>query len=150
VASNGVITYASKLYPGFTSAKKIVNHCGVLEILQPDDLVLADKGFLISYILPPGTSLNIPPFLITPQFTPSVVIRTKNIARARIHVERVMVRLTNFKMLAYIPNTLYTRSSFVFQLCAALVNFQNPILKEVEHLLILIRNDKLNKKQIYI
>lgn len=114
MASNGVITYASKLYPGSTSAKKIVNHCGVLEILQPDDLVLADKGFLISYILPPGTSLNIPPFLITPQFTPSVVIRTKNIARARIHVERVMVRLTNFKMLAYIPNTLYTRYQVFF------------------------------------
>jgi len=77
-----------------------------LEILQPGDLVLANKGFLISDILPPGTSLKIPPFLMTPKFTPSEVIRTKNIARARIHVERVMVRLKNFKILAHIPNTL--------------------------------------------
>jgi len=45
VAPNGVITYDSKLYPGSTSDKKIVNHCGVLEILQPGDLVLADKDF---------------------------------------------------------------------------------------------------------
>ncbi|XP_060875284.1 uncharacterized protein LOC132948692 [Metopolophium dirhodum] len=98
VAPNGVITYASKLYPGSTSDKKIVSHCGVLEILQPGDLVLADKGFLISDILPHGTSLNIPPFLMTPQFTPSEVIRTKNIARARIHVERVMASsLKTFK-----------------------------------------------------
>ncbi|XP_027851855.2 uncharacterized protein LOC114130952 [Aphis gossypii] len=37
VAPNGVITYASKLYPGSTSDKKIVSHCGVLEILQPVD-----------------------------------------------------------------------------------------------------------------
>lgn len=96
--------------------------------------VLADKGFLISDILPPGTSLNIPPFLMTPQFMPSEVIRTKNIARAQIHVEKVMVRLQNFKILAHISNTLYTRASLVVQLCAALVNFQNPILKEVEHL----------------
>jgi len=71
---------------------------------------------------------------MTPQFMPSEVIRTKNIARARIHVERVMVRLKNFKILAHIPNTLYTRASFVNQLFAALVNFQNPILKEVERL----------------
>ncbi|KAF0754750.1 THAP-type domain-containing protein [Aphis craccivora] len=81
--------------------KKIVGHCGVLNILQPGDLVLADKGFLISDLMPPETSLNIPPFLMSPQFTPSEVLKTKSIARARIHVERVMVRLKKFKILTY-------------------------------------------------
>ncbi|XP_008184786.1 uncharacterized protein LOC103309892 [Acyrthosiphon pisum] len=76
VAPNGVITYASKLYPGSTSDKKIVGHCGVLNILEPGDLVLADKGFLISDLMPPETSLNIPPFLMSPQFTPSEVLKT--------------------------------------------------------------------------
>lgn len=50
-------------------------------MLQPDGLVLPDRGFLISDILSPGTSLNIPTFLMTPQFTPGEVIRTKHIAK---------------------------------------------------------------------
>jgi len=76
VALNGCISYASKLYHGSTSDKKIVDHCGVLKIFQVEDLVLAEKGFLISDIMPPGTSLNIPPFLMTPQFTLSEIINT--------------------------------------------------------------------------
>jgi len=63
VAPNGVITYASKLYPGSTSDRKIVGHCGILNVLQSSDLVLADKGFSISDLMPPETFLNIPPFL---------------------------------------------------------------------------------------
>jgi len=67
-------------------------------IFQPGDLFLADKGFLISDLLPSGVNLNIPPFLVSPQFTPSEVVKTKNIARDRIHVERAIQRL-NKKML---------------------------------------------------
>lgn len=134
VAPNGVITYASKLYPGSTSDKKIVGHCRILQILQPGDLVLADKGFWISDLMPPGTSLNISPFLVSPQFTPNEVLKTKSIARARIHVERVIVRLKKFKILTYILKTFYAKSSLVFQLYAALMNFQNPVIKKVEHL----------------
>ncbi|XP_031331506.1 uncharacterized protein LOC116162110 [Photinus pyralis] len=57
VAPNGVITYLSSLYPASTSDKKIVQHYGVLEQLEPGDLILADKGFLIGDILPAGLSV---------------------------------------------------------------------------------------------
>ncbi|KAG5860807.1 hypothetical protein JTB14_030812 [Gonioctena quinquepunctata] len=70
VAPNGVITYISGLYPGSTSDKKIVQHCGILDQLAAGDLILANKGFLIRDILPPGVMLNLPPFLTTAQFTP--------------------------------------------------------------------------------
>jgi hypothetical protein len=69
VAPNGVVTCVSDLYAGATSDKKIVQDCGVLDKMQTGDLILADKGFLIQDILPPGVNLNIPPFLRTPQFT---------------------------------------------------------------------------------
>jgi len=134
VAPNGVITFVSNLYPGSTSDKKIVSHCGILSLLEPGDLILADKGFLISDILPDGVSLNIPPFLTSSQFTPSEVEKTKSIARARIHVERAISRLKGFKILSHIPKSLFKKSSLVFQLCASLVNFQNPLIKEVENL----------------
>lgn len=103
LAPNGVITFVSKLYPGSTSDKKIVSHCGILSLLESCDLILADKGFLISDILPDGVSLNIPPFLTSSQFTPSEVEKTKSIARARIHVERAISRLKGLKILSHIP-----------------------------------------------
>jgi len=136
IAPNGVITFVSKLYPGSTSNKKIVANCGVLNTFNPGDLILADKGFLISDILPNGTYLNIPPSLVSTQFTPSEVEKTKNIARARIHVERAIQRLKQYQILSHIPKSLYIKSSIIFQLCAALVNFKNPLIKEIDYLYI--------------
>ena len=69
VASSGVVTFCSDLYPGCISDKEIVQYSGVLKQMVPGDMVIADKGFLIQDLLPAGVSLNIPPFLNTPQFT---------------------------------------------------------------------------------
>nr|CAH7726050.1 unnamed protein product [Callosobruchus chinensis] len=74
VAPNGVVTFLSELYPGSVSDNKIVQDCAVLNKMVSGDLILADKGFLIADVLPQGVSLNIPPFLTTPQFTPQQVI----------------------------------------------------------------------------
>lgn len=132
VAPNGVVTYISPLYPGSTSDKKIVQNCGVLNVFEPGDLILADKGFLIADILPPGVSLNIPPFLLQPQFTPEQAIQTRNIARARIHVERAIRRCKAYKILNFIPQNLVPMSTKIWQVCGALTNFQFPLIKEVE------------------
>lgn len=134
IAPNGCITYCSSLYPGSTSDKMIVKHSGILDIFKPGDLLLADKGFLLDDIVPQGVSVNIPPFLVNSQFTPAEVEKTKNIARARIHVERAIRRIKYYEILEFIPKSLFRYSTKVFQLCAGLTNFQNPLLKEVEKL----------------
>lgn len=132
VAPNGVLTYCSDVYPGSLSDKAIVKDSGILNQFQAGDLILADKGFLISDILPPGVSLNVPPFLSLPQFTPAQVEETRRIARARIHVERVIKRLKIFQILEHIPKEYFSKATIIVQVCAVLVNFQTPILKEVE------------------
>lgn len=132
VAPNGTIIHCSDAYPGSTSDKEIVKNSGLLEELEPGDLILADKGFLIHDILPAGVSLNIPPFLNTPQFTHSEVEQTQNIAKARIHIERANARLKRYRILSFIPKTLYTRASMVVQTCCGLVNFQNPLIRSME------------------
>ena len=134
VAPNGVVTFACKLYPGSTSDKKITEHCGITKKLSAGDLVLADKGFLISDVLPDGVSLNLPPFLTTPQFTPAQVVRTRTIAKARIHVERAIRRIKSYTILCSIPATLIPHASVVFQVCAALTNLHFPLIKQVENL----------------
>lgn len=132
VAPNGVITYISTLYPGGTSDKKIVQHCGVLNELKAGDLILADKGFLLKDLLPPGVHLNIPPFLENTQFTPAQVRQTESIARARIHVERAIQRMKLYKILSFIPRSLFEHAGVIVQVIGALTNLHYPLLQEVK------------------
>lgn len=140
IAPNGSIVYCSDAYPGSTSDKEITKHCGIIEQLQTGDLVLADKGFLISDIMPPGVQVNIPPFLMAPQFTQSEAQESRNIARARCHVERANSRLKKYRILRTIPKSFFTRISMMIQVCAGLVNFENPLFKSMANDFLLNEN----------
>ena len=87
IAPNGTVNFLSDLYPGSVSDKAIVQDCGILSKLVPGDSVMADK---IGDILPPGVTLNIPPFKTTPQMTPEQIEATLSIAAPRVHVERAI------------------------------------------------------------
>lgn len=130
VAPNGVITYVSDLFPGSVSDKVMVKESGFCKHLSAGDLVLADKGFLISDVVPRGVSVNIPPFLNNGKFTESEARATKSIARCRIHVERANARLKSFRILGFIPAFLRCHADKLCQLCSALVNLQYPLIKD--------------------
>jgi len=133
VAPNGALVYCSKLYPGSTSDVAIVSHSEMLKQFIPGDLILADKGFTIQSQLPEGVSLNIPPFLRgKAQFTREEAEMCRKIAKARIHVERVNERIKNFAILSHVSHNYRPLIEKIFQLCCILVNFQAPMLKEVD------------------
>ncbi|XP_046570173.1 uncharacterized protein LOC124278515 isoform X2 [Haliotis rubra] len=132
VAPNGALTYCTSLYPGSTSDVAIVSHSNMLSSFKPGDLILADKGFTIHEMLPPGVSLNIPPFLSGKSvFTKEEGKMCYKIARARIHVERANERIKNFDILNHIPAIYRPISSKIFQVCCFLINLQAPLLKEI-------------------
>ena len=131
VAPNGVITYCSSLFPGSVSDTAITMQSGLLEHLEAGDMVLADKGFLISDIVPDGVSVNIPPFLNNGKFTESEVRATREVARNCIHVERANARIKDFRILQMIPSHLRSSANVLVQLCCELVNLQNPLIKEI-------------------
>ena len=54
------------------------------------------------------------------------------IAAARIIIERVICGIKRFTILNYVPQWVAPYASEVFQVCAALVNFQNTLMKECE------------------
>lgn len=83
--------------------------------------------------MPQGVTLNLPPFLNSGQFTRAQAEYTVIIARARIHVERAIQRIKLFAILKFIPQPYRTMASKIIQLCACLVNMQNPLLKEIEN-----------------
>ena len=62
ISPSGAVSFVSDLYAGRSSDKQITNDCGVLDLLEAGDSVMADKGFEIAGDLPQGVTLNIPLF----------------------------------------------------------------------------------------
>lgn len=134
VAPNGTITYVSEAYPGNTSDKAITSSCGVLDVFNPGDLILADKGFTIHDIIPQGIHLNLPPFLSGKrkmQFSKEESIYTRNIARARIHVERANQRFKTFRILDSFPAHYRPLATKIVRVACCLVNLQSPLIANV-------------------
>lgn len=133
IAPNATITYVSDLFPGSCSDKNITSNSGILSHIVAGDLILCDKGFLISDLCTPiGAYVNIPPFLSTSQFSKEEVLATRKIARARIHIERAISRLKSFRILDFIMPNMREHATKIVQTCAALVNMQYTLLKENE------------------
>ncbi len=95
--------------------------------MKEGDNVMADRGLEIAVMLPPGVTLNIPPFKGSrPQLSAQEVKETACIAAARIHVERVIGRVKNYHMLGRVmPLTLQPALNQVFSACCLPTNFQS-------------------------
>lgn len=129
----GVVVFISKLWPGSASDVEITRNSGLINFLQKGDAVMVDKGFIyISYDLKcKGVKLYCPPFKSELQFSRSEVETTRRIASARIHVERKMEQIKNFRILQGImPLALSDFAHQIFFVCAALTNLLPPLVSE--------------------
>ena len=134
IAPSGAITFISQLYTGSISDREIVLRSGLLsQSFDDGDSVMADKGFQIQDILPLGVSLNIPPFLgSNPQMSAEDVIRTQQIASLRIHVERAINKIKNFRIWnGVVPLSLLGVVNQMWSVCAFLCNTQDPLISSV-------------------
>lgn len=88
----GVILFVSIGFGGRASDKFVVMNSGFLNYLQEGDLVLGDKGFLIeNEVNDKDASLITPSFVKKgQQLDPKEVEQSRDYARVRIHVERVI------------------------------------------------------------
>ena len=97
----GTVSFLSKCYGGCASDRHIKETCGILEKMNPGHNLTADKGFNISDLLVgKGSKLIIPPFVRDKnRFTKINCKNTSDIAKARIHVERAIARIKDFRIL---------------------------------------------------
>ena len=122
----------SDLYEGSTSDVDILEQCGILQHVNMKDSSLVDKGFtMLNLLLPKEATIFIPPFLGKHEkFTKEEVMLTKQIAKARIQVERFNERLQKFRLLdTIIPLSLVPLASQLVYVGCILVNFQEFLWK---------------------
>ena len=89
VSPHGAVTFVSTLYSGSISDKELFKQSGIIPLLDENMAVMVDKGFSIDDLVP--GKVHRPPFLgRNSQLSREDVLATQEIARLRIHVERVI------------------------------------------------------------
>lgn len=143
ITPQGTICFISKAYGGRCSDKFITEDCGILTKLEPGDLVLADRGFLIyEAVKSKQAELNIPSFLKgRKQLDPKEVENTRQLANVRIHVERIIDLLRQKYSILHndlslklvkqkYENEDYACIDKIVTVCCALINLCPSIISE--------------------
>ena len=131
ITPSGAVSFVSEVYEGSVSDRKLVEVSGLLDKLEAGDEIMADKGFTIQDLLTPiGVRLNVPPFLNSQaQMPANDVILTKKIAQLRVHVERAIGRIKEFRILqSTIPATMWDSINELIYVCCMLTNFSPPLV----------------------
>ena len=119
IDENMPLCFKQNLYACRTSDKKITKDCGILDLLEAGDQVMADCGIDIEEDLPPNVTLNILPFLNGKyQFSLEEEVGTRKIASVRVHVERTIARIKNFRILyQVVPITIAKDLDKIWTVC---------------------------------
>ncbi len=132
ISPAGYPTFISELYTGRSSDKQVTNDCGIFNLLEPGDDVMADRGFDIEDDMPSGVGLNIPPFLNgADQLSVTDESRTRKIAAVRVHVERAIQRIKCFRIIKNVfPLSMASELNKIWVICSYLTLFQAPLINE--------------------
>ncbi|XP_041928787.1 uncharacterized protein si:dkey-56d12.4 [Alosa sapidissima] len=135
IAPCGLIMFISPAYGGRSSDKFITANSGFLEYLRPGDEVMADRGFVIQdllserkvkLVLPAFTKRGLP-------LSEEDTTNTRRIANVRVHVERVICRLKNYRIVSEtVPINITPKFHKILRICAGLCNLRGDIIQENE------------------
>ena len=133
ISPNGSVTFVSDLYGGRTSDKAIAKDCGIIEMMEIGDSVMADRGFEIEEMLrSKGISLNVPPFMSgRAQLSAEDETKTRRIASIRVDVESAIGRIKCFRLLSLVfPMSMHRDLNRVWKVCCYLSNFLPKLRKQ--------------------
>lgn len=134
VSPAGLITAPSVPWGGRASDKIIFKNSELVQCLEPYvDSVMVDKGFHIELeLLERGVELVQPPFLRQKeQLSKAQAETTAEIAAARVHVERVIGRMKQFKILnGKIQQTLLPYMENILRTVCGITNLSRPIMSD--------------------
>ena len=130
IAPNGFISFVFKAYCGRASDKAITEDSGFYNLLEPNDMIMADKGFNITkelearqvtLLIPPGRRCDA-------QVSISKVRRTKKNANLRICVEQIIGRLKVYHILSReMSHNICSQIDNIIKICCALTNLKSPM-----------------------
>ncbi|XP_041959608.1 uncharacterized protein LOC121718606 [Alosa sapidissima] len=138
VSPTGAVTFVSKAWGGRASDRVITQSSK----LEEGDIVLADRGFNFpQYFSSKGMQLLIPASTRgRTQLSGAEVTRSRQISRVRIHVERAIGRIKNYRILhntlpvSLVKGRLNDSMSTIDKIilvCSALSNLDKPLVRQM-------------------
>lgn len=140
ITPNGALSFLSKCWGGRVSDKTITQESGFLQLLDPGDVVLADRGFTIADDVGLfGAKLEIPAFTRgKKQLTQWEVEYSARLAKVRIHIERVIGHLKNkytilkgtlpISIVKHEDDNEFAFIDKIVTVCAALTNLSKSVV----------------------
>ena len=136
VAPSGEFTYISRAYGGRATDSQITTESNLIQMLDPGDVILADKGFpkiVSETINNVGSFLVLPPHKSTGrQFSGRQNDISYNVASVRIHVERAIGRVKHFKILEKFTQSMVPYADKIFVILCFVSNNFPDIIKEID------------------
>ena len=128
IAPHGMGVIFSDIYPGSISDTEITEKTGVLQYVSEGHEIMTDRGFSIQDLCAiKGITLNRPKQKENAQFTQSEVQQNFDIAATRIHVERYIGRVRDWKILNNVwPLTQMDLLASTWQMLCHTVNLTMP------------------------
>ncbi|KAK3927633.1 Protein ALP1-like [Frankliniella fusca] len=129
---SGLISHCSSAFGGRASDKVVTKDTGVYSLCDPGDGLMVDKGFDIDKECQDSLLVLIrPPFMRSKakKFSRAESVQCAKIARARVHVERVIQRVREYHTLKHkVPWNICPYLDNIVVIVCALVNLGKPIL----------------------
>jgi len=121
------------MWTGSNSDKQLTSKCGILDMCEHGDAVMADKGFQIGDLTTPrGLHLIVPPIKFE-KFNKRQVKETRRIANVRIDIERAIERVKNFRILqGVMPINMLHQGTDILKICAGLSNLLPPLVHDCD------------------
>ena len=132
IAPNGLFTFLSSGFSGRASDLCVVRNSGFLDLIEPFDEIMADRGFNIEDDLKArGARLIIPSFTRGMKQLPAdKVLQTRRIANSRIHVERAIARIRTYRILnGNFPITQMNLLDDIMRVICMLCNLKRDLIK---------------------
>lgn len=132
ITPSGAISFISDLWGGSISDKELFLQSDMITLLDKGDLILADRGFIIQKELEKeGCTLITPHYLANKiQFTRTERTENKCVAHHRVHIERAIGRIKNFKYFeGAVPNCSINSTNKYFYILAFFINFSTPLFE---------------------
>ena len=133
IAPSGEFIFISKAFGGRVTDTFLTVNSGILQLLEPGDVVLADKGFpqIEADLNNSGAFLVMPPFKRGErQFSDSENTEGFKCSSLRIHVERAIRRLKYFNILSFLTTDLIPHIDKINVVIAFLCNNMPELIKD--------------------
>lgn len=135
ISPNGLFMFCSVGYGGRATDELIFSHSGFLDKLKEGMHIMVDRGFkkIESMVLQKGCVIVRPPSVNDgKQLTKQQVLTGRKIAGVRIHVERAIRRIREFKFLAphaCVQHSLVHNVDDAISLVCGLINLQSCLIR---------------------